>query len=87
MCRDKPGPFACMTFGQALEQLKVGRRVARAGWNGRKLLGEGDAMYLYIYLSADGCSNFIVIQPVEGAIVPWTASQTDLLCEDWMVVQ
>lgn len=70
-----------MTFSQALEAIKTGARVARNGWNGKgmwialQLPGEGSKMTLpYIYMST-----------VTGALVPWLASQTDLLAEDWVL--
>lgn len=70
-----------MNFGQALEALKVGRRVAREGWNGKGMwlaLQRPDAhskMSLpYIYMST-----------VTGDLVPWLASQTDMLAEDWVI--
>lgn len=68
-------------FGVALTQLKSGFKVARAGWNGKGMwlaLQRPDAnskMTLpYIYMST-----------VTGDLVPWLASQTDMLAEDWQV--
>lgn len=70
------------SFGEALEALKSGQTVARKGWNGRGMwlgLQRPDAnskMTLpYIYMST-----------VQGDLVPWLASQTDLLADDWEVV-
>jgi len=73
-----------MNFGQALEQLKTGGKVQRTGWNGKGMwleLQVPDAhskMTLpYLYLN----------YPSEpGARVPWHASQTDVLANDWMNV-
>jgi len=71
-----------MRFGTALEQLKVGRRVARKGWNGKgmwlalQVPDEHSKMTLpYIYMST-----------ATGDLVPWLASQTDILAEDWGVI-
>lgn len=68
-----------MNFGEALQLLKDGGRVERSGWNGRGMwltLQRPDAhskMNLpYIYMST-----------VTGELVPWLASQTDVLAEDW----
>lgn len=33
--RDIEGPVQALTFGDALHMLKLGKRVARAGWNGK----------------------------------------------------
>ena len=71
-----------MDFGQALMYLRTGSKVARAGWNGKNMwlaLQRPDThskMTLpYIYMST-----------VQGDLVPWLASQTDLLADDWSVV-
>ena len=70
-----------MNFGQAIEALKQGQRVIRAGWNGKAMwLGlqrpdEQSKMRLpYIYISTVG-----------GALGPWLPSQTDMLAEDWQL--
>ena len=77
-----------MNFSQALELIKAGRKVARSGWNGAGLwleIQRPDAhskMTLpYIFMSyPDNAKN------TPGARVPWLASQTDLLSEDWVEV-
>lgn len=77
-----------LTFGDAIHFLKAGKRVARAGWNGKGLwleLQVPDAhskMTLpYIFMSyPDNAQN------TPGARVPWLASQTDVLSADWMVL-
>lgn len=77
-----------MNFGQAIEILKAGQRVARSGWNGKGMwleLQVPDAhskMTLpYIYLNYPHDA-----QNTPGARVPWLASQTDVLAEDWVVL-
>lgn len=86
-----------MNFSDALSAIKDGKRVARNGWNGKgmflflvagsnftvnrepllSILGEGaEATY----------RPHIDMKDAEGKIVPWLASQTDLLAEDWEVV-
>ena len=77
-----------LTFGDAIHFLKAGKRVARAGWNGKGLwleLQVPDAhskMTLpYIFMSyPENAKN------TPGARVPWLASQTDALSADWMVL-
>jgi len=75
-----------MNFGQALEWLKKGKAIYRAGWNGKGmwlLLQTPDAnskMTLpYIYI------EYPKGHPAypNGSRVPWLASQTDILAEDW----
>lgn len=80
-----------MTFGLALEALKKGFKVARKGWNGKnqflvyidpydneqfKLIEEAPLGTFYRY---------VAIKTNYNAIVPWIASQTDMLAEDWYV--
>lgn len=78
-----------LTFGDALVFLREGRKVARAGWNGKGMwieMQRPDAHskmtqpYLYIEYPAGHPAY------PNGCRVPWLASQTDLLAEDWAVV-
>ena len=71
------------SFSHALEFLKDGERVAREGWNGKGMWlalqkpDAGSKMTLpYIYMST-----------AQGDLVPWLASQTDLLANDWVLVE
>ena len=77
-----------MNFGIALETLKANGKVSRRGWNGKGLwleLQRPDAHskmtlpYIYINYPMDA-------QNTPGARVPWFASQTDVLAEDWIIV-
>ena len=77
-----------MTFGLAIEALKKGYKVARSGWNGKDMWlelqvpDEHSKMTLpYIYLNYPKGEA----HPT-GARVPWLASQTDVLSEDWMII-
>jgi hypothetical protein len=76
-------PLEKLTFGEALCFLKSGRKLARAGWNGKgqfielQFPDEHSKMTLpYIYIST-----------VTGDLVPWMASQSDMLANDWFVVR
>lgn len=71
-----------MNFGQALELLKLDKRVARSGWNGKGM---------WLGLQKPGASSkmtlpYIYMRTVQGDLVPWLASQTDMLSSDWEVV-
>lgn len=79
-----------MDFGKALEHLKKGGKVARHGWNGKGLwleLQVPDAhskMTLpYVYLNYPAKLS----QSYNGDRVPWLASQTDMLSDDWHEVE
>lgn len=71
-----------MTFGLALVALRQGQRVAREGWNGK-------GMWLALQVP-DAHSKmtlpYIYMSTAQGDLVPWLASQTDMLAEDWGVV-
>ena len=84
-------PTTGMTFGLALEALKHGERVARAGWNGKGmwlvLINPGNAMHR----SAAGAFDMqpcIGMKTANGLMQPgWLAAQTDMLAEDWVIVE
>lgn len=74
-----------MDFGEALKLLKQGKKVAREGWNGKGLWlelqkpDEYSKMTLpYVYL------NYPKEYFGKVTRVPWLASQTDMLEEDWI---
>lgn len=70
-----------MNFGEALIELKQGMLVSREGWNGK-------GQYLMLQRPDENSKMrrpYIFISPVDGELVPWVASQTDLLAEDWIV--
>lgn len=68
-----------LNFGDALALLKDGKRVARAGWNGK-------GMWLQLQRPDDHSKMtlpYIYMSTAQGDLVPWLASQTDVLSEDW----
>lgn len=76
-------------FGWALSVLRSGGRVCRSGWNGKdmwlelQVLDEHSKMTLpYIYIEYP---KGHIAYP-DGCRVPWLASQTDMLAEDWEIV-
>ncbi|PNE12921.1 MAG: hypothetical protein CR217_00050 [Beijerinckiaceae bacterium] len=76
-----------MTFGEAIETLKVGDRVSRVGWSFGKGSG-GEKMWLRLQKpdeSSDMTLPYIFMSTVSDDVVPWFASQTDMLAEDWFV--
>ena len=86
-----------MNFGAALENLKLGAKIERAGWNGKGMflfLVPGSsfevnrAPLLGIYPAGtviDYCPH-IDMKTADNKVVPWLASQTDVLANDWAVV-
>ena len=86
-----------MSFGDALVYLKSGHKVARSGWNGKGMflfLVPGSIFkvnrppLLGIYEEGAEISYHahIDMKTADGQIVPWLASQTDMLAEDWVVL-
>ena len=80
-----------MTFGLAIEALKKGHKVARKGWNGKGIFIElqtpteqSKMTSPYIYIDTTGLQGDNPHAP--RSLVPWLASQTDMLAEDWVVV-
>jgi hypothetical protein len=90
-----------MNFGQALENLKQGKKITRQGWNGKN-------MFLWLKpattIKSDWCKDpflkelcdnnggemealgTICMKTADNKILTgWLASQTDMLSEDWMI--
>jgi hypothetical protein len=88
-----------MNFGLALEHLKTGGRVCRTGWNGKGmwliLVSPSHATvtpnpWYYNILHSNALVPFepkplpwIGMKTADNCFVPWLASQTDILAEDW----
>ena len=94
-----------LTFGAAIEALKSGKRVCRAGWNGK-------GMFLFLLPASDGIPTKVIHDPALRQVIEseiggdtfdalgsirmftadkkiltgWLASQTDMLSEDWMIL-
>ncbi|AOY90546.1 hypothetical protein BKK79_00915 [Cupriavidus sp. USMAA2-4] len=93
-----------LNFGQAIEALKAGLRVARAGWNGKDMwlalscngTREVPAAAFWAppnraYAEANGGKATVLpsitMKTATGEILMgWLASQTDMLAEDWSIL-
>ena len=82
-----------LTFGGALEFLKKGYKVARAGWNGKGMwlvLIHGWDIEEESSLRCDidelETSPWIGMKTADNKFVPWVTSQADVLAEDWVLV-
>lgn len=82
------------SFGDALIALKLGFRMARQGWNGK-----GMFIYYVPAASYPPTTRvareffggtpvpygaYLAMKTADGNVVPWLASQTDVLAEDWV---
>ena len=102
--------FGCyvpkMTFGEAIEALKKGAKIARRGWNGK-------GMYLWLLpeckVKKEWCRDERLIECMgedeeilclgsirmfthdstgrQAVLTGWLASQSDILSEDWYIVE
>lgn len=73
-------------FGAALSLLKLGDRVCRKGWNGKGMwliLIPQNSVELPLGGLSYPTNAYIAMKTVQNTIVPWLASQTDVLAEDW----
>lgn len=83
-------PSQDMSFGQAIEALKRGERVARAGWNGKGMwlmlvpANLADAV-AFQYAALDALP-WIGMKTDDEKFVPWLASQAEMLAEDWFII-
>lgn len=68
-------------FGWALDKLRIGKKVRRAGWNGK---GQSLGLQVPDKFSANTLP-YVFIITVTGDRVPWLASQTDMLAYDWEI--
>jgi hypothetical protein len=86
-----------MTFGMAVEAMKQGFKVARDGWNGKGMF----VYYVqanYYQATSPAAKSFygdnsmvpyrayIAMKTVDNDVVPWVASQSDILANDWNIV-
>lgn len=95
-----------MNFGEAINALKQGKKVARTGWNGK-------GMYLYLTSGSvinfdelktetqnslratfgagtdqvEICSHIDMKAADNSVVIGWLASQTDMLAEDWVIIE
>lgn len=96
-----------MTFGEAIEALKQGKRVTRKGWNGK-------GMFLWlkpaVEIKAEWCKDETLKKLVvenggtilglgticmythdstgrKAILTGWLASQSDMLLEDWVILE
>lgn len=90
-----------MTFGDAIQAMKQGNRIARRGWNGKGMF----VVYQKGYPQGIPCNKqtaeawgmnegelfrcepYLQIKMVNGSHAMWVPSINDVLAEDWSIVQ
>ena len=88
-------------FGEAVELLKLGHKVCRSGWNGKKMYLSYKPGYPNgipaneSHAKAHNCmvgdivvyDAYIEMRTATGSFIPWLASQSDILANDWQIVK
>ena len=87
-----------MNFGDAIQALKAGKKVARTGWNGK-------GMFVYLvpgekfpartdaaksFFGKDGLvpyNDYLAIKNVNDTVSTWVPSVNDCLVEDWQIAE
>lgn len=91
-------PTTGLSFGMAIEALKLGKRVARSGWN-----GAGQFAYLVpanSYPAQTGIAKayfgenamvpyraYLALKTAQGDVATWAPSCSDALADDWQIVE
>lgn len=86
-----------MCYSSALHHIKAGRKVARSGWNGKGMfvflvpgstfkVNRPPLLGIYPEGTEINYHGHIDMRTADGMIVPWLCSQTDMLAEDWVLV-
>lgn len=89
-----------LSFGDAVAALKEGLRVARSGWNGKGMFlyyvpenkypasrNEHGTMVGVFEDDMVPYGAYIAMKTAQNNVVPWLASQTNVLAEDWQIVE
>lgn len=81
-CRTRKVEVDGMDIGGAIRAMRDGKKVTRAGWNGK-------GMWLALQVPDEHSKMglpYVYMHTVQEKLVPWLCSQTDLLATDWEIV-
>lgn len=88
-----------LDFGVAIKNIRHGNKMSRKGWNGKEtfIYYVPSGNYKPVTdVATKSCTNtdglvpygeYIAMKTVDGTVVPWLASQEDVLARDWMIVE
>lgn len=87
-----------LTFGLAIEAVKLGKKIARIGWNGKGMFVYYVPANKYSFSTEVGKSladeegkvsynAYLAIKNVNGTVSTWVPSINDVLAEDWLIVE
>jgi hypothetical protein len=85
-------------FGNAIAALKAGSKVARKGWNGKRMflflvpgstfqVSRPPLLGIYPEGTEINYHAHVDMKTAQGDVVPWLCSQTDMLAEDWVIAE
>lgn len=95
---DESAPIINLSFGEALVALEAGKRLQRAGWNGK-------GMFVYLvpansYPAQTGAAKahfgenamvpynpYFAIKNVDNTVSTWVPSVNDCLAKDWVILE
>ncbi len=86
-----------LTFGETLEAMKAGKRVSRAGWNGKGMFAYYVPAARYTPQTStimdmahdDGLipyRAYLALNTAQGDVATWAPSSSDCLAEDWEIL-
>ena len=86
-----------MNFSEALILIKEGKRAARTGWNGKHMfiflvpgstfnVNRPPLLGIFPLGKEIAYQSHVDMRTADETIVPWIASQSDLLSDDWRTV-
>lgn len=87
-----------MNIGDAISAMKNGEKVARKGWNGKGMflflvpgstfkVNRAPLLGIYPEGTEINYQSHIDMKTADNTVVPWLASQSDILAEDWEIVE
>ena len=87
-----------LTFSQGIELLRLGYRIARHGWNGKNMflflvpgstfeVNRPPLLGIYPAGTVINYQSHIDMKTAQDTVVPWLASQDDILALDWYIVE
>lgn len=85
-------------FGWALDKLRQGYKVGREGWNGKNMflflvqdsqfkVNRAPLRGIYPEGTEITYQSHIDMKTAQNTVVPWLASQSDMLADDWVVIE
>lgn len=89
-------PSSGMPFGLAIEAMKMGKKVARAGWNGKEMFAyyvpagkypaKTDIIKGIFPDELVPYRHYMALKTAQGDVSTWAPSGSDALADDWYIV-